>query len=1111
MSALRPCGYPMTKKTIPSVRRALAVTALLAVVTARAGLVQNPSFEMNIGDTWPFYSPVDLWSGASGANRADGPFHNAGTPIPDGLQVAFKQGSGDISQDISGLEAGKRYVIQFAYDARGCCGGAIDLSTKINDVELDKIANVTPVTDGSPYRSRTVAFTAESDFVTLTFSAVASGDATVLLDAVTVVQRDADALTIVNPSFEASGDVPDPGLLSPGGMFGWTAEGQYGVNLSGAGVFADNGTAPDQDHVAVLQGESLIRQSVRVVAGRSYQLSFAYNAPTGHQPRLRVKVGDQVVFDEDVAPVGGAAAYRTRTLTFNSTDVAHVIEFAQTKAGEDAVLLDDIKITGEIPPDVDPVSLIPEVAELGVGEQIDVTVRAPADALAVKDVVVVVQSTSAGAVRFVDPSGVLTPRVEVLFARGGPQEKTVKLQGLARGSGNIQIVDTGGLPIRNQIAVTVVSAALKNPSFDSTPAASGVGYGEIPGWVGGTGTGMNAAGQPFADNGLIPDRKQVALVQGASSLSQEVRGLTPGKTYWLQFFYNIRNCCPEGEPRMDLAVSLGGQSVAAIAGIEAVGEGMPYHFHSAAFVAESATALLEFKTTPAGDATLLLDGVTVVQRDPGQIVVLNPSFEASGSVFPFPGYFDGVAGWAVTGGNRGANIDGVGPFTDNGRANAGDMVLFLQSAGASVSQNLTGLTDGRNYLVAFLVNARSCCGPEDSGITVSFNDAPILEEFFQPVGGANPYHVRQATFTASGTEGVLSFTGLNQGGDHTVLLDNVMVFPESGSAPVILAQPSGASVPVGGGATLSVAAAGGGTVTYQWKKDGQALAGQTEAALTLESLTPEDAGDYSVDVRNAGGTLTSAVAALRVLEAIPGLFDSGVDPDRMLLADGAVDPHYTLVVNADDAASSTVYAQDSTLFPIVEGPWLANNELSRWIGPRADPSAATAGGVYVYRVNLDLTGFDPATVVLSGTWASDNSGELLVNGVTTGTTQSGFAGLSGFSVDRMFKAGVNQVDFRITNGDAAGGPTGLRVEALAAVGAKGGSAPGPAPALTVARSGAGLRLSWPASATGFVLQSTTALPTGWAEDPTPVIAEGANNVVVIATAGGSKYYRLIQR
>src|SRR4030095_566365 len=123
-----------------------------------------------------------------------------------------------------------------------------------------------------------------------------------------------------------------------------------------------------------------------------------------------------------------------------------------------------------------------------------------------------------------------------------------------------------------------------------------------------------------------------------------------------------------------------------------------------------------------------------------------------------------------------------------------------------------------------------------------------------------------------------------------------------------------------------------------------------------------------------------------------------------------------------------------------------------------------AGGDYVYRMNLDLTGYDPATVVLSGSWASDNSLRVVVNGVDTQVTQSGFAALAPFSVNRVFKTGVNQVDFVVNNGDSTGGPTGLRIEGLVAAGAKGGTAT--APSLTVSRSGQYVQISLAASATG---------------------------------------------
>src|SRR5207247_10084338 len=141
---------------------------------------------------------------------------------------------------------------------------------------------------------------------------------------------------------------PDTGLVSRASIAGWTGAGQYGINTSGS-AFADNGAAPDQDHVAFLQGDSSLSQTIaNLVIGKPYQLTVAYNAHSGNTPHIRVKAGDAVLFEEDVAPVGGAKAYKTKTATFNATDITAQITIAQTKAGDQTLLIDDVHITGEI-------------------------------------------------------------------------------------------------------------------------------------------------------------------------------------------------------------------------------------------------------------------------------------------------------------------------------------------------------------------------------------------------------------------------------------------------------------------------------------------------------------------------------------------------------------------------------------------------------------------------------------------------------------------------------------------------------------------------------------------------------------------------------------------
>jgi hypothetical protein len=86
--------------------------------------------------------------------------------------------------------------------------------------------------------------------------------------------------------------------------------------------------------------------------------------------------------------------------------------------------------------------------------------------------------------------------------------------------------------------------------------------------------------------------------------------------------------------------------------------------------------------------------------------------------------------------------------------------------------------------------------------------------------------------------------------------------------PTISLQPAPVSSPQGARVVLSVTAAGSTPLSYQWRKNGMDLPGGTSADLTLEDVSPSDAGQYSVAVSNAAGAIASSKAALSV-EAAP--------------------------------------------------------------------------------------------------------------------------------------------------------------------------------------------------------------------------------------------------
>jgi sugar lactone lactonase YvrE len=83
------------------------------------------------------------------------------------------------------------------------------------------------------------------------------------------------------------------------------------------------------------------------------------------------------------------------------------------------------------------------------------------------------------------------------------------------------------------------------------------------------------------------------------------------------------------------------------------------------------------------------------------------------------------------------------------------------------------------------------------------------------------------------------------------------------SPPTITTQPASQTVNAGSAATFTIAASG--ATSYQWDRNGQAIAGATSTSYTLSATTSANNGDsYSVVVSNAGGSVTSSAAALRV-------------------------------------------------------------------------------------------------------------------------------------------------------------------------------------------------------------------------------------------------------
>ena len=83
----------------------------------------------------------------------------------------------------------------------------------------------------------------------------------------------------------------------------------------------------------------------------------------------------------------------------------------------------------------------------------------------------------------------------------------------------------------------------------------------------------------------------------------------------------------------------------------------------------------------------------------------------------------------------------------------------------------------------------------------------------------------------------------------------------------ISSQPADQTVNAGQTATFSVAATGTGSISYQWRKDGNDIAGATQNSYSFAATSIDNDTVFAVAVSNASGTLLSNNASLWVLSA----------------------------------------------------------------------------------------------------------------------------------------------------------------------------------------------------------------------------------------------------
>lgn len=214
--------------------------------------------------------------------------------------------------------------------------------------------------------------------------------------------------------------------------------------------------------------------------------------------------------------------------------------------------------------------------------------------------------------------------------------------------------------------------------------------------------------------------------------------------------------------------------------------------------------------------------------------------------------------------------------------------VVVRNAGGSV-------TSAEAVLTVTPVSPRISAGPVDAtvvaGQRASFEvtaagSAPLayqwLRDGVEIAGATAARHETPATAPAD-SGAAFAVRVSNAVGSITSAAARLTVTPQP-EPPTIAQQPQGASVAAGQTARFEVVAGGTAPLTYQWRRNGSAIANAIGASHTTPPVTAGDNGArYSVVVSNLAGTVTSADAVLTV---VPGVQASG--QARLALGTGHV-------------------------------------------------------------------------------------------------------------------------------------------------------------------------------------------------------------------------------
>ncbi|MCC7373319.1 MAG: immunoglobulin domain-containing protein [Verrucomicrobiales bacterium] len=148
----------------------------------------------------------------------------------------------------------------------------------------------------------------------------------------------------------------------------------------------------------------------------------------------------------------------------------------------------------------------------------------------------------------------------------------------------------------------------------------------------------------------------------------------------------------------------------------------------------------------------------------------------------------------------------------------------------------------------------SSSGTEPITFQWRHNGAPI------PNANAATLHLASTLLSDAGNYDIVL---ANVAGSVTSLVAQLTVHPRP-VAPTFVLQPTDLTLAEGEPAELSIETTGTEPVTFEWRKDGTVVPAANSRTLRLPAVTSADTGIYTVQARNASGSVVSQPALVRI-------------------------------------------------------------------------------------------------------------------------------------------------------------------------------------------------------------------------------------------------------